>query len=119
MNKIKEEDRKRLQRNKQLDIKFERSQKVVGDFKKNQEHKLMLAQEERKLNEQAMDALKVRQSRLDKKKKMEIMQKEKRAEENISAVKATETMLKEQRPVQLFKISHDRNTIQSELDQWA
>lgn len=56
-----------------------------------------------------MEALKVRQRRLDLKKKMEIMTKDKRAAETNSALKNTEVMLKEQRPTQLFKITHERN----------
>lgn len=42
MYKIKEEERRRKMRNNQLDKKFDRSQQVVDDYKRNQDHKLML-----------------------------------------------------------------------------
>ena len=82
-----------------MDIKFSRSQNVVKEYKKGVEHKLILTQEERKLNENAMEVLKVRQKRLDNRKKLEIMSTQKRAEDNITQVKSVERELAEARPL--------------------
>ena len=65
-------------RNSQIDEKFLRSQKVVQEFKRSQDHKFMLVQEERKLNEQAMDVLKIRMKRMDSNKKQEIMDRDRK-----------------------------------------
>ena len=60
----------------ELKQKFERSAKVVEDFKKEQAHKNMLKTEQRKLQEEDMVKVHARQKRLATRKKNDIIKKE-------------------------------------------
>lgn len=56
--------------------KLQRSEKAVQEFMREQKHGLMLKQELRKLKEDDLKKLRERQKRLDFKRKMDILEKE-------------------------------------------
>ena len=70
--------------------KLNRSEKAVKEYLSEQRHSLMLKQEERKLKEEDMKKIRLRMKRLEFKKKMEIIEKEKSVEQIIEQAKERE-----------------------------
>ena len=71
-------------------MKLQRSEKAVEDYMTDQRKSIMLKQELRKLKEEDLKKIMERQKRLEFKKKMEIMDKQKSYENIVNSIRDRE-----------------------------
>ena len=82
-------------------------------------HEIMLKQELRKLREEDMKKLHQRQKRLDLKRKIDIIDKEKKNEEIKQTIQQREKALCEQRYKNLVHTNMHKTYLSDELSKWA
>jgi hypothetical protein len=102
-------------RNKSIIVKLQRSQKAVEDFMRERAHELMLKQEQRKLREGDMEKVKQRQKRLTLKRKIDIIEKEKKDDEVRHEIKHREQKLIDTRYENTLKCNQERMRFTEEL----
>ncbi|CDW79915.1 UNKNOWN [Stylonychia lemnae] len=99
--------------------KLNRSEKAVKEFLSDQKHNLMLKQEERKLKEEDMKKIRLRMKRLEFKKKMEIIEKEKSVEQIIEQVKEREKEIIQKRYENCVKLNFEKEQLKRTMHIWA
>lgn len=85
-----EENRQLRERQQQIREKLKRSQKAVEEYMKEREHEAMLKQEQRRLKEDDLHKVMQRRKRLELKRKIDIISKEKKDLEVREEVKRRE-----------------------------
>ena len=117
--KIKEENALQNQRNKEIRAKLQKSQKAVEDFIRERDHQFMLKQELRKLREDDMQKVKQRRKRLELKRKIDIITKEKQDNEVREEVKRREKILIETRYENTVKSNFEKINLTKEILDWT
>jgi hypothetical protein len=107
------------QRNKQIMVKLQRSQKQVEEYIKNRNHETMLKQELRKLREEDTLKEKERQRRLNQKEKRDIIAKEKHDTEVMRTIRNRERQLIDTRYENLVRTNIEKGRYVEDLGKWA
>lgn len=107
------------QRNQEIRMKLQRSQKAVEDFMRERNHEIMLKQEQRKLREGDMLKVAQRRKRLELKRKIDIIEKEKRDIEVREEIKRREKVLIETRYENTVRCNMERMNFTNDVLLWS
>ena len=113
------EERNRRERAHEMMAKLQRSQKAVEAFMKDQAHKNMLAQEQRKLHDHDMKKVHERAKRLATRKKMEILGKEIKDKSLVDEVRRRQERLVDIRYNNRMKNIESVEKYNRSLDDWG